>query len=197
MILIHEKFAPGQEIPVGPCLRNRKLIKYFNRETSAFLLAMHRMSQQFPNGLPANLPFYYSTGKVESEDYGLETVYKASIDEQHRFQVKGFVEDGMAKISPLTQFKVLYNMPLCFASIEHKMTGDNAVLYGDVRGLFTQCLCSNSAQVILGAGKSFADGSVQAGCAVATLEELMSSSWRNSTKEAIHFFASAQNGEIT
>ena len=80
-------------------------------------------------------PFYYATGFIEYEDYGLKSTVEDSVDPAGKFSDRLFIEKGLSRISPLNQFKVLQNMPLCFVSIEHNLHGDNAVVYASAAGL--------------------------------------------------------------
>lgn len=163
---VFRHFPGDVEIPVRSHLRNRKLAKYFNRETAALVTCAAILLAD--RGIPASTPFAYAMGQVEHEDYGLRTLGDGSRGDDDRFCPDAFIATGIANVSPLTQFKVLYNMPLCFVSIEHGLTGENAILYGtatsDVR---SQVECMEPAgTVLLGAGHIHHDGSVDVGLAL-------------------------------
>ena len=53
------RFAPDEEIPALACIRKRKLVKYYTRETLAAVLAVSRLL----DGQPADTrtPFYYAS----------------------------------------------------------------------------------------------------------------------------------------
>lgn len=165
-IAVYRHFPGDAEIPVRSHLRNRKLAKYFNRETAALVTCAAVLLDG--REIPAATPFAYAMGQVEHEDYGLRTLGDGSRGADDRFCPDAFIATGIAGVSPLTQFKVLYNMPLCFVSIEHGLIGENAILYGtatsDVR---SQVECMEPAgKVLLGAGHIHHDGSVDVGLAL-------------------------------
>ena len=163
---VFRHFPGDVEIPVRGHLRNRKLSKYFNRETAALVTCAAILLAG--REIPAVTPFAYAMGQVEHEDYGLQTLGDGSRGSDDRFCHDAFIATGIANVSPLTQFKVLYNMPLCFVSIEHGLTGENAILYGtatsDVRSQ-VECL-EPAGRVLLGAGHIHHDGSVDVGIAL-------------------------------
>ncbi len=180
-------FRGGEEIPVLPFLKNRKMVKYLNRETMGAIVAIGRLSGSVP--LPPEIPFYYATGMLEYEDYGLRDIVAASTDAAGRFSPKRFVEDGIRAVSPLNQFKVLQNMPLSFASINFGLTGDNAVVYSSAGALLRQALCApGDGPVLIGAGKAYRDGRVESGAAVVSREWLDGTPWAQSEAEAIDVF---------
>ena len=49
------RFAPDEEIPALACIRKRKLVKYYTRETLAAVLAVSRLL----DGQPAAEPFEF------------------------------------------------------------------------------------------------------------------------------------------
>lgn len=163
---VFRHFPGDVEIPVREHLKNRKLSKYFNRETAALVTCAAILLAG--REIPAVTPFAYAMGQVEHEDYGLQTLGDGSRGSNDKFCHDTFIATGIANVSPLTQFKVLYNMPLCFVSIEHGLIGENAILYGtatsDVR---SQVECMEPAgKVLLGAGHIHHDGSVDVGIAL-------------------------------
>lgn len=142
-----------------------------------------------PERLPAGTPFYYATGLLEYEDYGLQEVVAGSRDEFGRFSQQLFVEQGLSAISPLNQFKVLQNMPLCFVSIEHQLRGDNAVVYSSAAALLAYARSSAWPGVqLIGAGKVYADGAVAVGMALALPGEIESLAQGIPPGEAIELF---------
>ncbi len=180
-------FRGDEEIPVLPFLRNRKMVKYLNRETMATIVAVGRLSGSVP--LPPEIPFYYATGMLEYEDYGLRDIVAASTDAAGKFSPRRFVEDGIRAVSPLNQFKVLQNMPLSFASINFGLTGDNAVVYSSAGALLRQALCApGDGPVLIGAGKVYRDGRVESGAAVVARELIAASPWAQSEVEGVDIF---------
>jgi hypothetical protein len=135
--------------------------------------------------VPRHLPVYYGIGVVEKESFGLESVVAASTGPDRKFSQKLFVDDGFMSVPPLNQFKVLYNMPLCFASIVFGLKGDNAVIYASGRALLEAALLAPGFPVLLGAGKSYADGGVGAAFALAERAEIEALLAGAGDKEAI------------
>ncbi|MDD5492345.1 MAG: hypothetical protein PHV60_06670 [bacterium] len=193
MRVVFESFGPSKEISVQVYLKNKKLNKYFNREAAAAIVCMNKLTAG--KELPANIPFYYATGVIEHEDYGLKAVAAGSRDAAGDFSQKLFVERGMAGVSPLTQFKVLYNMPLCFVSIEYKLTGDNAVIYSSAQALLLQARHSRTkGDILIGAGKVYSDGTTESGFALLRKTELASLNYPGDT-EAIELFRDLRKKE--
>lgn len=172
MKIVFETFDLVRQIPVQDYLKNKKLMKYFNRETAAAIVCLGKLTADML--LSADTSFYYATGVIEYEDYGLSAVAAGSQDVKGRFSPAHFISRGMASVSPLTQFKVLYNMPLCFVSIEYGLTGDNAVIYSSAAALIRQARYSSSQQVLMGAGKVYHNGKTESGFALLTKEEATS-----------------------
>jgi len=187
MKAVFEQYSLQDEIPVRNYLKKKKLAKYFNRESAAAIVCAGKMLDGM--NLPSSTPFYYARGVVEFEDYGLEKIVSSCKDENGNFSQERFATDGISSISPLTQFKILYNMPACFVSIEHNLTGDNAVIYASAEGLLACALTAQQEEeILLGAGKVYADGSVVAGFALVSKEEAAASPFLRSQEEAIEIF---------
>jgi hypothetical protein len=176
MNVVFDSYEPGEDIPVLQYLKNRKLQKYFNRETAAAIVGVGKLFREME---PApETPFYYAAWPMEYEDYGFMGTISRSIDEKGNFSQKRFIHEGMPTVSPLSQFKVLQNMPLSFAAIEYQLTGDNAVVYTSAPGLLRLGLQSVfDGPMLLGAGKTYKDGRVEAGFAYVTREEIKDSSF--------------------
>jgi hypothetical protein len=171
MKAIVNSYRSTDSIPVLEYLADRKLAKYFNRETAAAVVTAGQVLRG--SGYDRAMPFYYATDISEHEDYGLDVVAAASAGPDARFSQELFSLRGFADVSPLNQFKVLLNMPLSFVSITYQLTGDNAVLYGPAAGLLAQARCAPAhPAILLGAGKTRADGSVEAGFACLSGAEL-------------------------
>ncbi len=190
MTAVFVAFRGDEDIPVLPFLGNRKMVKYLNRETMAAIVAVGRLSGAVP--LPQDIPFYYATGMLEYEDYGLRDIVAASADGAGKFSDRRFVEDGIRAVSPLNQFKVLQNMPLSFASINFGLKGDNAVVYSSAGALLRHALCApGGGPVLIAAGKAYRDGSVESGAAVVSSKWIASSAWAHSEAEGIEIFRPA------
>lgn len=187
MQVLFDSYLPGEPIPVQDAIKNRKFAKYCNREAAAALLCAGRLLRTTP--VPVDTPFYYETGTMEFEDYGLDAILAASLDEAGRFSQQLFVEQGAKAVMPLTQFKALYNMPLSLVAIELGLVGDNAVIYASARGLLIQALHAPVARgILLGSGKVNRDGSVEAGFALVDKEEISNSAFLESDHEGIAMF---------
>jgi hypothetical protein len=186
MKIVYNHYAPDEIIPVNDYVRNRKLVKYFSRETRAAIVAAARLLRDMT--IDPVMPFYYETGVIEDEDLGLEHIAKASCDESGKFSQKNFVENGVKAVPPLTQFKALYNMPLSFVAIEHGLKGDNSVIYASAGGLLTQALHAPADKILLGCGKIFDDKSVASGFALVDKVEIKDSPFLASRLEAFEIF---------
>ena len=187
MIAVFDSYGAGDEIPLRQYLKNRKLQKYFNRETAAAIVGVGKLLRDIE--LHPKIPFYYAAGVMEYEDYGFMELIRRSTGADGQFSQRRFVEEGMPGISPLSQFKVLQNMPASFAAIEFGLTGDNAVIYTSASGLLLLALHSNSrvshGSVLLGAGKTYKDGKVDIGFALVKKEEIEDSSFLYGSADAV------------
>ena len=182
-----DSYRIGEEIPAHQYLKNKKLCKYFSRETASAMVSAGKLL----NGIKIdqNTPFYYATGIVEYEDYGLDKIVDVCSDNDEKFSQRLFVEKGLSSISPLTQFKLLYNMTVCFISIEHHLVGDNAVIYCSASGLLTQALhAPYDSQILIGAGKVHKDDKVETGFSLLMKSEIINSPYLHSTEEAVEIF---------
>lgn len=187
MKVVFDSYPPDKTIAVTNYLKNKKLQKYFNRETAAAIVSAGRLLQGLT--LPTDMPFYYATGFIEFEDYGLQFIAEDSADENGHFSEELFVTKGLTRVPPINQFKVLQNMPLCFVSIEHQLTGDNAVVYGSGASLLQHVLCSPVENpILIGAGKVYRDGRAEAGFALVSKTEIKKSPFLSMTDEAIELF---------
>jgi hypothetical protein len=180
-------FAHGETIPVFDFLKDRKLAKYFSRETAAAIVCLGRLLSVVK--IPSGIPVYYATGITEREDYGLPGIVRNSTDSNGRFSTELFIRKGFAEVPPITQFKLLCNMPLCFISLNYGLSGDNAVIYSAASALLCQALSAPvESPILLGAGKSHADGSVESGFAIVSKDEISCSQFLSSSVEAVEIF---------
>ena len=171
MRTVFDSYAADEPIPVQRFIKNRKLVKYFNRETAAALVAAAKLLNEI--SFDPAMPFYYESGIMEFESLGLDAIADGSRDARGSFDQRCFVEVGTKAVPPLTQFKALYNMPLSFVAIEQGLVGDNAVIYGSARGLLMQAQCApGNGDILLGCGKVYADARVDCGFALLQRIEL-------------------------
>ena len=196
MKVLFETYDRSDAIPLHDHLRNKKLAKYYNREASAAIVCVTKLLHG--EQIDAATPFYYDTGRMEFEDYGLDNIVIASLDDQGKFSQRLFIDKGVKSVMPLTQFKALYNMPLCLVSIEYGLNGDNATVYASAQGLLMTALhAPRDYGILLGAGKLRPDGGVETGFAVVDKEEIRGSRFlTDETAEGIAIFRSWQSEKI-
>ncbi|MDR1702733.1 MAG: hypothetical protein LBR56_08140 [Sporomusaceae bacterium] len=193
MRFVFDTYEPSQAIDVTQYLKNRKLSKYFNKETAAAIVGVGKLL----DGAPVDLgtPFFYATGLLEYEDYGLNDIVANSVDAGNKYSQELFVAKGITNVSPLNQFKILQNMPLCFVSLAYGFQGDNAVIYASAGGLINCALyAATDGPVIIGAGKVTEDGRAASGFAVVQKSDLAASPYLNSPAEAIEIFQAWAKG---
>lgn len=166
-----ERWAGDEEIPLRDHLRQKKAAKYFDRRAAAALVCVKRLLDG--RELAPTTPIHWALGDIVHEDYGLTELREASRNEDGDWDPKVFSTRGMAAVSPLTQFKVLYNMPMCFLAMELGLQGDNSVTHGLEHGLLENAAASpTDGVVLLGATRSLEDGGVECVAALATVSEL-------------------------
>lgn len=163
---LYQSFLPGEEIPVLPLLKKRKLFKYYTRETMAAVLTAGRLLQEA--GTPPDLPFYYASAEMEDE-----TEFRAFFQ---RFKAGEPIPEFSPQryytaASPLFLFKMMRNMVPCFVSIENGLVGDNNVLLDSAEGLLLAGMTAPARLVLLGAGYLHADGTVETGFALMSPDE--------------------------
>ncbi len=187
MVVVYNLYKKDDLISINDFVKNKKLTKYYNRETMAAMLTVGQLMKQI--SYSSETPIYYSTGIVEHEEYELDKIAALSANEHQQFDTHLFIEKGMSAISPLTQFKVLYNMTLCFISIEHGLKGENAAMYSSASGLLISALFASTNQSrIIGAGKMHADATVESGFAFISKNEIESLPYLSSGVDAIEIF---------
>ena len=170
MKVVCNRYAGKQAMEIDRYLKNKKLKKYFNRETTAAIAAVGQMLEETLVD-PTDVGLYYSTGFLEYEDYGLAAIATRSIDDNHRFSIERFVTDALVDVSPLNQFKVLLNMPVACLAIAFGFTGDNAVVYASAQGLLACAKTSPAEKILIGAGRGFRDGAVETAFALGARDE--------------------------
>lgn len=187
MKVVFNTFSADNPIPVNDYISNRKMAKYYNREAQAALVTIKMLLGDIKP--EPTTPIFYAVGLIEREEYDINKIAASSKDENGLFSDEIFLKNGMAQISPITQFKILYNMTLCFISIEYGFTGDNAVIYASANGLINNAAYSISdGNIIIGTGKIYADGSVKSGFALTTKQEMQTVPLFDTDLEAIELF---------
>ena len=186
MKVIFDTYKSNETIAVRKFLKNPKLQKYFNRETAAAVISVSKLMKDIE--IDKNTPIYYSMGSVEFESYGLKDIEKASKDINDDFAMDLFAKSGISAISPLTQFKVLYNMTLCFICIENSLRGENGASYSKLSGLILSALCAPFFPILIGAGKQYNNGDIETGFALITKDDISSPELLQSNSEAIELF---------
>ncbi len=163
--VIYKKYHAGQDIPVFDHVSKRKLTKYYTRETMAAAVALGELyGEQRPS---ADTPFFFSTGELEFMDYFREVCNNFSEDEQQMpFSGAYFIEKVMPRLSPLSQFKIMRNMPHCLIALEYGLKGENALFLDSLQGLlYSAKMCEYDGPLLIGAGKLYADGGAESGFA--------------------------------
>ena len=169
-------------------VNKRKLTKYFTRETMAAAVALGELyGEQRPS---ADTPFFYSTGELEFMDYFREVCNNFSEDEQQMtFSGAYFIEKVMPRLSPLSQFKIMRNMPHCLISMEYGLKGENALFLNSLQGLlYSAKMCEHDGPLLIGAGKLYADGGAESGFAEILPVELDDLSLASPEDDPLAFF---------
>ncbi len=183
---IHRIYLPDEDIPIYDYVKNRKLVKYYTRETMAAVIAVSQLFEGHP--IPSDMPFFYSTGETETLDFYRKICSEYSqISEE--FSSLGFIENIVPMISPIQQFKMMRNTTSCFLSIEYGLKGDNALLLASASGLlYSAMFAETKGSVLIGSGKLYADGTVECGFAEVLPYEIENHPMLNSTDDAIALF---------
>ena len=180
---VYLHFSPEEEIPAGPCIRRRKLVKYYTRETLAAVLAAATLLDGVD--IPPQTPFYYASADVENFDCFREVFDKIQAAGMRSFDAERY----LAFAPPTSQFKIMRNMVPCFVSIEHGLTGDNNVIVDSASALLYASLTAPSdGPVLIGAGYLHADDSVEAGFALVHPDELAGHPLLGTAAPAIDIF---------
>jgi hypothetical protein len=184
MKIIFDSYENFEKINVLPYIKNKKLAKYFNKESSAAIVSVAKLFSEM--NIDVSMPIYYATGLLEYEDYGLCNIVEDSIDDNFQYSQKLFIEKGLTNVSPLNQFKILQNMPLSFISLEYGFNGDNAVVYGSAKGLINYALnAPTTRSILIGAGKVYKNGAIESGFAIINKSDLYDLPFKNTDCEGI------------
>jgi hypothetical protein len=186
MQLIHQVYLPDQPIPVYDHVKNRKLVKYYTRETMAAVVTLSRFLKG--REIIPDMPFFYSTGETEYMDFYRETCIRYA-ETGKDFSSTHFIKYIVPGISPLQQFKMMRNTTACFLSIENGLKGDNAVLLASASGLlYTAMLAETEGPVLIGAGKLYSDGTAECGFAELWPREAENHPMLGSQEDALSLF---------
>lgn len=186
MRISYKKYAATEEIPVYDYVKHRKLVKYYTRETMAAMVAMGELFRG--READPDMPFFYSTGELEMLASYVEVCRKIE-DRIQDLSPGRFMRDVVPCISPLTQFKMMRNMTLCFVSIEYGLKGDNAALLDSASALlYSALLTPSKGTVLLGAGRLYADNSVESGFAEVLPSEMATHPLLGQDTDPMEFF---------
>ena len=194
MRVIYKKYLPKEEIPVYDYARNRKLVKYYTRETMAAVVSVACL---FEGRAPDPcMPFFYSSGETEMID-----LYRGIGDRitsvEKDFRSTWFVENVAVLISPLERFKTMRNTTACLVAIENGLKGDNGVLLASASGLlYSAMFTETEGTVLIGAGKVYADGTVECGFAEGLPAEFATHPLLDSPGDAIEIFQPSKSPAV-
>ena len=174
--------------------RNRKLVKYYTRETMAAVVAVARL---FEGTAPdADMPFFYSSGETEIVDF-YRDIGEKFVNEENDFSSLWFVEEVSRSISPLERFKTMRNTTTCLVAIENGLKGDNGVFLTSASGLlYSALLTETEGTVLIGAGKLHADGTVECGFAEGLPAEFMGHPLLDTMSDAIEIFKPSKSRDV-
>jgi hypothetical protein len=192
--LVYKYYASGEEIPFLPHIKNRKLVKYYTRETMAAMVALGELCEG--SVLPADTPFFYSSGELKLMDYFKEVCDLFTGEEQQlAFSGSYFIEKVMPRLSPLSQFKIMRNMCYFLCSFELGLKGENALFLDSLQGLlYSARFCEYQGPALIGAGNLYADGASECGFALVSTEELDAlTGTANAYDEPLAFFKHLYN----
>ena len=183
MTSLYRSYSPGEDIPVAPRLKKRKLLKYYSREAMAAVLTAGELLEE--KVLPPRLPFYYASAYVENLNILDEVFEKLNAYPDHIFAAQRF----LLATPPTVNFKMMRNMVPCFVSIENNLTGDNNFIVDSASALLYAALTApGDGPVLIGAGYLHADDSVEAGFALVNPSELAGHPLLGSDAPAIELF---------
>lgn len=194
MRLIYKKYLPNEDIPVYDYAQNRKLVKYYTRETMAAIVSVACL---FEGTTPDPcMPFFYSSGETEIVDF-YRGIGEKFINEEKDFSSNWFVENVSQLISPLERFKTMRNTTACLVAIENGLKGDNGVLLTSASGLlYSGMLAETEGSVLIGAGKLYADGTVECGFAEGLPAEFAAHPLLDTLCDAIEIFQPSKSTAV-
>jgi len=217
MDIYYQEYLSFQDIPARNALEDKKLIKYFNLETAALIAGIHHlfpeknlaelplffclckieMKEIDPQNIYESVKYFENLKLIGMELSKFENMdisdIPAIIAEYYsidgKFVPELFYKKFFSNFSPVDQFKVLANLPVSFASIVFNLHGDNVTLYESGRSLVwyaTTSGCQNS--FLIGSAKASIKGSVKAGIALTSNDELQKSKYFSEDICAIEMF---------
>lgn len=109
-----------------------KLIRLMSRDAQLAVAAAHlalRDAGLRPDSChaPEEIGLFGATGLAGLPVREILPLLRASTDANGSFDLEKFGESGLRAVSPILSFKILGNMPVCFASICENIQGPNAV----------------------------------------------------------------------
>jgi hypothetical protein len=113
------------------------------------------------------------------------------------FRSTWFVENVAVLISPLERFKTMRNTTACLVAIENGLKGDNGVLLASASGLlYSAMFTETEGTVLIGAGKLYADGTVECGFAEGLPAEFATHPLLDSPGDAIEIFQPSKSPAV-
>ena len=188
MKVVFDSFDGSSNIPARDYVRKKKMVKYFSRLSAAAMVSFGKLANGIT--LTPDMPIYYATGPLtHGETSYFHEMCDIFLSSSEPFSNKIFIERALPKMSPLHEFGALYNMPVCFISIEYGLVGDNASLCCGAAALLEQAKHSvYRGNIILGAGKLYPDGRIESAFAALTKAELNSIPQFSWDEDAIELF---------
>src|SRR5208283_3620502 len=115
-----------------PYVSEAKMIRLMNRDAQLAVAAAHLALADAgvkPGGTnrPEEIALFGATGLAGLPLAEVVPLIKASTGTDGRFDPGRFGQDGLRAVSPILSFKILSNMPLCFASICENIQGPNGI----------------------------------------------------------------------
>lgn len=186
MRVLYQKYLPGDDIPVHNYISNKKLIKYYTRETMAAAVVMGELIKD--TSLRPETALFYASDETDIPPT-CRIVAEIALNRVDPSDIEMLVNQFPQFCSPLERFKMMRNTTICLLAIEHGITGDNSLLLSSASGLLYSALLSDcEGEVIVGAGKLYSDGTVESGFAIGNAAEFANHPLLNSSAEAIEIF---------
>ena len=179
---VYRRFAAGEEIPVLPLLKRRKLFKYYGRESMAAVLCALELAENCD--IPADSAFYYAGSRLENLDFGKEIRRPLSGESVHKV---------LMELPPVSSFRLMRNMSPAFVSMELGLKGDDAVVVDSAQALlYAAATAPGDGHVLIGAACFHEDNSAEAGFAFGTREEFRAHPLFGQEAPAINLFRSCR-----
>lgn len=112
-----------------PFIENRKSIKLMSREiqmaVAASCLALKDARLSRENYDPTRVGVMLGTGVINNDLDEIGVAFRNALDENGRFSMTRFGQEGIRSLFPLWFLKYLPNMPACHVSVAHQLRGPN------------------------------------------------------------------------